>query len=88
MSIPRVESGPAASSQDPAAEHSEPLPPKTWDCDLCGRSFEGVPAGSGLFLWSRGDELRVEEPPLCDECASRVTIGALIKWDLEEEEEG
>jgi hypothetical protein len=55
---------------------------------LCSETFEGPPAGSGLFLWSRGDELRIEEPPLCEECASQITIGALMKWELEEEEEG
>jgi hypothetical protein len=60
----------------------------TYDCDSCGGSFEGPPAGSGLFLWTRGDEIRFEEPPLCDECASRITIGALVKWSGEEDEEG
>jgi hypothetical protein len=67
---------------------SEPSPPQTYECDLCEQRFEGPPAGSGLFLWSRGDDLRIEEPPLCEECAGRITIGALLKWELEEEEEG
>jgi hypothetical protein len=59
-----------------------------YDCDRCGAHFEGRPAGSGLFLWTRGEEVRWEEPPLCEECASTVAIGALIKWEIEEEEEG
>jgi hypothetical protein len=60
----------------------------TFACDACGELFHGPPAGSGLFLWTRGDELRFEEPPLCEECAMKISIGALIKWESEEEEEG
>ena len=56
-------------------------------CDLCGKSIEGSPSGSGLLLWHRGDEMRIDEPPLCERCASRVTIGAAVKWALEGEEE-
>jgi hypothetical protein len=40
------------------------------------------------LVWTRGDEVRYEEPPLCDECAMRVTVGALMRWEIEEEEEG
>ena len=61
---------------------------RTYQCDACGDSFEGEPAGAGLFLWTRGDEVRYEEPPLCEQCASRITVGALLKWDTEDEEEG
>ena len=59
-----------------------------FDCDVCGQHFEGEPAGSGLFMWTRGDEVRYEEPPLCEECASEIAVGALVKWETEEEEEG
>jgi hypothetical protein len=72
----------------PAAEPLEDVPRKHFVCDLCGKDCEGLPSGSGLLLWSRGDELRIDEPPLCEECASRVTIGAVAKWALEGEEEG
>jgi hypothetical protein len=61
---------------------------KQYECDSCGKSFEGEPAGAGLFLWTRGDEVRYEEPPLCEDCASEITVGALVKWDAEDEEEG
>ncbi len=62
---------------------------RSYVCDACGESFAGRPAGAGLFLWTRGDEIRYEEPPLCDECAERITLGALLRWSVgEEEEEG
>ena len=57
-------------------------------CDLCGDECTGSPTGSGLFLWHRGDELRIEEPPLCEQCTSRVTMGAVSKWAIEGDEEG
>jgi hypothetical protein len=61
---------------------------RRYECDSCGKSFKGEPAGAGLFLWTRGDEVRYEEPPLCAGCASEITVGALVKWDAEDEEEG
>jgi len=66
-----------------SAEHT-----RQYECDACGKSFPGEPAGSGLFLWTRGDEVRYEEPPLCPECASEITVGALVKWDAEDDEDG
>jgi len=56
-------------------------PPETADercfvCDLCGETFQGLPEGSGLFMWTRGSEIRTEEPPLCRACASRLVLGA------------
>jgi hypothetical protein len=63
-------------------------PSPGYDCDGCGQHFDGEPAGSGLFMWTRGDEVRFEEPPLCDECAQNVTLDALTRWYAEEEEEG
>jgi hypothetical protein len=57
-------------------------------CDLCDKDCEGMPFGNGLLIWHRGTEMRYDEPPLCEDCASRVTMGALSKWALEDEEEG
>ena len=69
-------------------ESDESPSASNYECDACGRLFEGAPGGSGLLVWTRGSEVRYEEPPLCEECASEITIGALLKWDSEEEEEG
>jgi hypothetical protein len=68
--------------------HSARRTPRGFDCDSCEKFFEGEPYGSGLFIWTRGDEVRYEEPPLCKECAEQITMGALRLWDSEEEEEG
>ncbi len=57
-----------------------------YDCDLCGKTFEGQPAGSGLLLWTRGTEMRIEEPPLCERCAARVTGNALYQWAIDDDE--
>jgi len=70
------------------SRRSETRPGKHFDCDVCGKGFDGEPSGSGLFIWTRGDEVRYEEPPLCEECANKVTLGALVAYDDEEEEEG
>lgn len=67
---------------------AEPAPKPGYDCDMCGQHFADDPAGSGLFMWWRGEELRVEEPPLCEACAQNVTLDALTRWGIEEEEEG
>jgi hypothetical protein len=67
---------------------SAPAPSPGYDCDMCGQHFEGEQAGSGLFMWTRGEEVRFEEPPLCEVCAQNVTLDALTRWEVEEEEEG
>lgn len=54
-------------------------------CDACGDAIEGVPAGSGLFLWTRGEEIRYEEPPLCERCAYAIAVGGTLQTDLDEE---
>ena len=55
-------------------------------CDACDEVIEGDPAGSGLYLWTRGDEVRIEEPPLCAYCATAIGLTALQIWSVEEEE--
>jgi hypothetical protein len=63
-------------------------PRRKFQCDHCGAEFEGEPGGAGLLLWTRGEEVRFEEPPLCEDCASAIAIGAFLKWETEEEDEG
>ncbi len=88
MSQSRVESPrPEVASVSDDLGSETPATP-SYECDACGRSFEGPPGGSGLLVWTRGTEVRYEEPPLCDKCASKITIGALMKWYVDEEEEG
>jgi hypothetical protein len=78
-----------ADAEEPAGSlHGVARRERGYDCDACGQWFEGEPAGAGLFLWTRGEEVRYEEPPLCEGCASEITVGALVKWDAEGEEEG
>ena len=55
-------------------------------CDACEEPIEGEPAGRGLYVWTRGDEVRYEEPPLCEKCATAIGITALAAWNVEEEE--
>lgn len=81
-SVPQAEPDPVTEAALRAANS------RSYVCDGCDQSHEGVPFGSGLFIWTRGEEVRFEEPPLCEECASRITIGALVKWSWEEEGEG
>jgi hypothetical protein len=55
-------------------------------CDACGEPIEGAPAGSGLFLWTRGEEVRYEEPPLCERCAYAIAVGGTLALEPEDEE--
>ena len=55
-------------------------------CDVCDVAIEGEPAGRGLYMWTRGDEVRFEEPALCGDCATAIGVTALAQWDMEEEE--
>lgn len=56
------------------------------ECDLCGVTIEGEPAGRGLLLFVRGDTLLREEPPLCERCAHGVGVAAMKRWELEDED--
>ncbi len=49
-------------------------------CHLCDQPIEGEPAATGLFMWTRGEETRVEEPPLCVGCAAAIDMTALAHW--------
>jgi hypothetical protein len=85
MSEPRSELGPALlqANSEPLSGAEAARPPR-YECDGCGASCEGPPFGSGLFIWTRGDELRFEEPPLCEDCALRVSVIGASRLALEE----
>ena len=67
-------------------------------CDACGDPFPLPPAspsddddgygvgGQGVYMWTRGDEVRFESAPLCASCASAIGMTALARWEIEEEE--
>ena len=55
-------------------------------CDSCGQPIEGEPSGRGLYMWTRGDERRFEEPALCSRCSIAIGVTALAAWNVEEEE--
>jgi len=67
----------------PASVDTKPA----FECDSCGKRIEGEPAGRGLYVWTRGDEVRYEEPPLCSACANAIGLAALALWELEEDGE-
>jgi hypothetical protein len=63
-------------------------------CDACGALLPaagdddagyGLP-GAGVYMWTRGDQVRFEKAPLCAECASAIGMTALARWEIEEEE--
>lgn len=67
-------------------------------CDACGVSLDSLDeggddgdegyavSGAGLYVSTRGSEVRYEEPPLCPSCAAAVGMSALARWEIEEEE--
>jgi hypothetical protein len=59
-------------------------------CDLCESPIAKgeEQGGSGLYVWTRGDHVRYEEPPLCRDCGDRLVMLASRRWEEEEEEEG
>jgi hypothetical protein len=66
----------------PAAP-TEPADGLRYECDLCGEQFEGIPPSSGMLMWTRGEEIRTEEPPLCQKCSERLSLGALLAFEEE-----
>jgi hypothetical protein len=59
-------------------------------CDLCQAPIATADeqGGSGLYVWTRGDEIRFEEPPLCHRCGPEVALIAERRFEQEGEEEG
>jgi hypothetical protein len=55
-------------------------------CHACDAEIEGEPAGLGMLLFVRGDEVVREELPLCGRCALAISMTALDRIFFEEEE--
>jgi hypothetical protein len=66
-------------------------------CDVCAGPLEPGSdgetdghghevSGRGLLVWTRGEERRYQEPPLCPGCAAAIGLTALSRWEIEEEE--
>lgn len=58
-------------------------------CDVCSAPLEGVDEeqqGAGVYLWSRGGEVRHEEVPLCPACSTTIFANALGMIDFDDEE--
>ncbi len=55
-------------------------------CDACDQKIEGEPAGLGIFVSTRGEEVRFEEPALCPSCATAIGMRAQMDAEIEEEE--
>ncbi len=67
---------------------------QTTCCDVCKHPVdareeeeEGFSVrGRGLLVWTRGEERRYQEPPLCPGCAAAIGMTALQRWEIEEDE--
>ena len=62
-------------------------------CDACDAIIPAVDGdegfdvpGAGVYMWTRGSEVRFEKVPLCASCASAIGMTALARWEIEEEE--
>ena len=53
-------------------------------CNACNAPIDGPPGGSGLLLWTRGEEVRFDEPPLCAQCATAIGVTMLTQWELDD----
>jgi hypothetical protein len=71
------------------ASHEVLFAPEAPSCDACGAVLDADAddeGGHGLYIWTRDGEVVYEEPPLCASCAAAITITALQRWEMEEEE--
>jgi hypothetical protein len=54
-------------------------------CDACEALIEGEPFGRGVFVTTRGEETRYEEPLLCPTCATAIGLRANRDMEIEDE---
>lgn len=55
-------------------------------CHACDADIDGEPAGHGMMVFVRGDQVVREELPLCERCALAISMTALDRIFFEEEE--
>jgi hypothetical protein len=62
-------------------------------CDCCDAPMMALDdddgyalRGAGVYVWTRGEEVRREIVPLCATCAAGIGVSALAGWESEEEE--
>jgi hypothetical protein len=58
-------------------------------CDVCATALDAAGEdneGAGMYLWSRGGEIRREEVPLCEACSGAILASALGMIDFDDEE--
>jgi hypothetical protein len=49
-------------------------------CSVCEDPIVGEPGGTGLMMWTRGDDVRYDEPLLCGGCAASIAVHAWNRW--------
>jgi hypothetical protein len=54
-------------------------------CSLCEDVIDGSPPSTGLMMWTRGDDIHYDEPPLCSGCAASISVHAWTRWQLPED---
>lgn len=73
--------------EDDTSPHCDVCGGRIADGDEGGRDEQGYDVeGRGLLVWARGEERRYQEPPLCPSCAAAISLSALQRWEIEEEE--
>ena len=92
-SLDRAEPPKPKASTFRTATHAVLFAPEPVSCDACGVDLSDPEPdtgydvrGAGLYIWTRGEERRYEEPPLCASCAAAIGLSALARWEIEEEE--
>jgi hypothetical protein len=59
-------------------------------CDVCGVVVDedDEDASTALYIWTRGDETRYEQPPICAKCGPALGLAQVRRWAIEDDEEG
>jgi hypothetical protein len=90
--VPDAGSAEGSVTEAPALRWDGATPPPlpavddaTVRCHACEAEITGEPAGHGLLVFPRGDDVTREEPPLCERCA--LAIGVTALWGFADDDE-